>query len=326
MQNLRVGVVGVGHLGQHHARNYSEIDGCELVGVVDVDHKNATKFARQFQTQAFFDHKMLIGQVDAASIVVPTTLHYTVAKDLLEAGIHLLVEKPFTTTIEEARELIEIAHRKNLVLQVGHIVRFEPTIAKLREILTRPAFIETHRLGPYDPRISDVGVVLDLMIHDIDLTLQIAQSPIISIDAVGVPILSPREDIANARIRFENGCTANLTASRVSPNRMRKIRLFQPNTYVSIDFLKQSMDVYHKEEISDARPGEPKAQIVRKKLKVQKEEPLKRELTHFLTCIREDREPDVTGEQGQNALDVAIKIVEKIQENVGSLEKFMTDE
>ena len=326
MQNLRVGVVGVGHLGQHHARNFTEIEGCQLVGVVDVDHKSATRIAHQFQTQAFFDHKTLIGQVDAASIVVPTTLHYAVAKDLLEAGIHLLVEKPFTATIEEARELIEIARARDLVLQVGHIVRFEPTITKLREILTKPAFIETHRLGPYDPRVRDVGVVLDLMIHDIDLTLQIAQSPIVSIDAVGVPILSPREDIANARIRFESGCTANLTVSRVSPNRMRKIRLFQPNTYVSIDFLKQSMEVYHTEQIKDAREGEPQAQIVRKRLKVKKEEPLKRELTHFLSCIREGREPEVTGEHGQNALDVAIKVVEKIQENVGNLEHLLKNE
>ncbi|OPZ06144.1 MAG: putative oxidoreductase YceM [candidate division BRC1 bacterium ADurb.BinA292] len=314
MQVIRVGVVGVGHLGQHHARNYSEMEGCQLVGVADIDHKAATRVASAHRCQAFFDFRQLIGQVDAVSVVVPTVQHYDVARAFLEAGIHVLVEKPITSTIVEARALIDIARRRNLILQVGHIERFNAAIIKLQEVLTRPGFIESHRLGPYDPRVRDVGVVLDLMIHDIDIILQIVRSPIVSIDAVGVPILSPREDIANARIKFQNGCTANLTVSRVTPNRMRKIRIFQPNTYVSVDYMKQAMEIYQTVEIKDAREGEPQAQIVRKRLRLKKEEPLRRELVHFVSCVREGSQPAVTGEHGQNALEVAIRVVEQIQQ------------
>lgn len=313
--------MGVGHLGQHHARNYSEIEGCQLVGVVDVDRKAATRIANSFRTQAFFDYRTLIGQVDAVSIVVPTTMHYAVASEFLKSGVHVMVEKPITTTVEEARSLIELARERELILQVGHIERFNAAVIKLQDILTNPGFIESHRLGPYDPRVRDVGVVLDLMIHDIDIILQLVNSPIVSIDAVGVPILSPREDIANARIKFANGCTANLTVSRVTPNKMRKIRIFQPNTYVSVDYMKQAMEVYQKVEIEGASEGEPKAQIVRKRLRIKKEEPLKRELMHFLQCVREGREPAVTGEHGQNALEVAIRVVEQIQQNVSNLEQ-----
>jgi predicted dehydrogenase len=276
MEKIRVGVVGVGHLGQHHARNYSEIDGCELVGVADVDRKAASRVASQNRTQAFFDYKLLIGQVDAVSIVVPTVYHHAVAREFLENGIHVMVEKPITTTVAEARELINLAEARSLILQVGHIERFNVAVVKLQEVLTNPGFIESHRLGPYDPRVRDVGVVLDLMIHDIDIILQIVRSPIVSIDAVGVPILSPREDIANARIKFANGCTANLTVSRVTPNKMRKIRIFQPNTYVSVDYMKQSMEIYQKVDIEGAGEGEPKAQIVRKRLRLKKVEPLKK--------------------------------------------------
>ncbi len=315
MQTVRVGVVGVGHLGQHHARNYSEMEGCYLVGVVDVDHKTATRVANNVHCQAFFDHTVLIDQVDAVSVVVPTSEHFAVAKDFLEAGVHVLIEKPITNTIEEARGLIELARSKGLILQVGHIERFNAAIIKLQEILTRPGFIECHRLGPYDPRVRDVGVVLDLMIHDIDIVLQLVQSPIVSIDALGVPILSDSEDIANARIKFENGCTANLTVSRVTPNRMRKIRIFQPNTYISVDYQKQAMEVYQTVRIEGAREGEPAAQIVRKRLRLKKEEPLKRELLHFVHCVREGHEPIVPGEHGHNALEVAIRVVELLENN-----------
>ncbi|MCL5269012.1 MAG: Gfo/Idh/MocA family oxidoreductase [bacterium] len=323
MDNLRVGVIGVGHLGRHHARNYTEIEGSQLVGVVDVDRSQAAAIAKQYKTTPYFDHRDLIGKIDAASIVVPTVHHHAVARDLLEAGIHLMVEKPFTTTVAQARELIEMARARHLVLQVGHIERFNMAIIRLQEILTNPGFIESHRLGPYDPRVRDVGVVLDLMIHDIDIVLQLVHSPIVTIDAVGVPILSEREDIANARITFANGCRANLTASRVTPNKMRKIRIFQPNTYVSVDYQKQSMEVYRKEAIEGAREGEPKAQIVRKRLRIKREEPMKLELTHFLSCVREGKQPAVTGEHGQNALEIAIQIVEKIQQNSQTIDQLM---
>ncbi|MEN6627957.1 MAG: Gfo/Idh/MocA family oxidoreductase [Candidatus Sumerlaeia bacterium] len=323
MGKIRVGVVGVGHLGQHHARNYSEMENVDLVAVVDKDRKAATRFADKFRTQALFDYKMLIGQVDAVSIVVPTTMHYMVAKDFILAGVHVLIEKPITTTVAEARELIELARERNLVLQVGHIERFNPAIVKLQEVLTNPGFIESHRLGPYDPRVRDVGVVLDLMIHDIDIVLQLVNSPIVSIDAVGVPILSEREDIANARIKFANGCTANLTVSRVTPNKMRKIRIFQPNTYVSIDYQEQAMEIHQKETIADASDGEPGAQIVRRRIKLKQQEPLRRELDHFTGCVRDGVEPAVTGEHGQNALEVAIQIVEQIQSKSPAIEKMI---
>jgi predicted dehydrogenase len=309
----------VGHLGQHHARNYAEMEGCELVGVADTDPKTASRIARQFKTQEFSTHNQLIGKVDAVSVVVPTTFHHPVARDFLEAGVHVMVEKPITSSVEEARDLIVIARAKGLILQVGHIERFNAAIIKLQEILTRPGFIESHRLGPYDPRVRDVGVVLDLMIHDIDIVLQLVQSPIVSIDAVGVPILSPREDIANARIKFESGCTANLTVSRVTPTRMRKIRIFQSNTYVSVDYIKQSMEIYRKETIDAAEAGEPRAQIVRTRKRIKREEPLKLELMHFVKCVREGIEPAVTGQHGQNALEVAIRIVEQIEKRRGEL-------
>jgi predicted dehydrogenase len=313
----------VGHLGQHHARNYAEIEGCELVGVADTDAKTAGRIAKQFGSKPFTKHQDLIGKVDAVSVVVPTEHHHAVARDFLNAGVHVMVEKPITVTVEEARDLVETARAKGLILQVGHIERFNAAIIKLQEILDKPGFIESHRLGPYDPRVRDVGVVLDLMIHDIDIVLQLVKSPIASIDAVGVPILSAREDIANARIRFKNGCTANLTVSRVTPTRLRKIRIFQPSAYVSVDYIKQSMEIYRKEEITDARPGEPRAQIVRTRKRLKHEEPLKLELNHFLQCVREGREPAVTGEQGRNALEVAIRVVEQIESHRAELGDFI---
>ncbi len=323
MDRIRVGVVGVGHLGQHHARNYSSMEEVRLTGVVDVDRRAAGRVAERVGCPAFTDHRDLIGRVDAVSVVVPTIYHHAVALDFIQAGVHVLIEKPMTSTVAEARELIDMARARQLILQVGHIERFNAAIIKLQEFLTLPGFIESHRLGPYDPRVRDVGVVLDLMIHDIDIVLQVVRSPIVSIDAIGVPILSEREDIANARIKFENGCTANLTVSRVTPNKMRKIRIFQPNTYVSIDYQKQAMEIYRREKIEDAEEGEPRAQIVRKRLRLKKDEPLRRELEHFIACVREGREPAVTGEHGQNALEVAIQIVEQIQSKKAGLEEML---
>ncbi|MBI1785769.1 Gfo/Idh/MocA family oxidoreductase [Candidatus Sumerlaeota bacterium] len=318
---VRVGVIGVGPLGQHHARNYSGLPGCKLVGVADIDRKAASRIASAFRTQAFFDHRTLLDKVDAVSIVVPTFAHYQTAKDFLDRGIHVLVEKPITNDLNQARELINLARDRNLILQVGHIERFNVAVQRMRQILDRPCFIECHRLGPYEPRVKDVGVVLDLMIHDIDIVLQIVNSPIASIDAVGVPILSPREDIANARITFENGCTANLTVSRVTPNKLRKIRIFQADAYISLDYQKQNMEVYTRETIENAGPDEPKAQIVRKKIRLKKEEPLRAELLHFIECVRKGEEPQVTGEHGHNALQVAIKITDLIRQKQSRIEE-----
>jgi predicted dehydrogenase len=317
LKTVKVAVVGVGSLGQHHARNYAEMPGCELVGVVDIDRKAATRIAQKYNCQAIFDYKTLLGQVDAVSIVVPTKYHYEIAKDFLEHDIDVLVEKPITAEVHEAVELIELAQARKRIIQVGHIERFNAAIIHLNKILTQPGFIECHRLGPYDPRVKDVGVVLDLMIHDIDIILQIVNSPIASIEAVGVPILSKREDIANARIKFENGCIANLTVSRVTPNKLRKIRIFQPDNYISLDYQGQGMEIYTRQPIEGAQKGEPQAQIVRKRIRLKKEEPLNTELLHFLECVRDGITPKVTGEHGHDALQVAVEITKQIAENAG---------
>lgn len=323
METVKVGVVGVGSLGQHHARNYKEIPGCELVGVADVDHRAATRVASKCQCQAFFDYETLLGKVDAVSVVVPTSMHYEIAREFLSNGVDVLVEKPITHSLGEATALIELAKEKGRTLQVGHIERFNAAVQYLQKILTRPAFIECHRLGPFDPRVRDVGVVLDLMIHDIDILLQIVDSPIRSVDAVGVPILSNREDIANARITFENGCIANLTVSRVTPNKMRKIRIFQPDTYISLDYQGQNLEIYHRESIEGADEGEPKAQIVRKKIKLKKEEPLRAELMHFTECVREGHTPKVTGEHGHDALELAVSITRQLEDNLGQISELI---
>jgi predicted dehydrogenase len=309
---IRVGVVGVGHLGKHHARIYSENPRCELTAIADVDEDRAKHLAKQYGAKAFAKASDLYDRVDAVSIAVPTSLHHEVASGFLSHGIHCLVEKPITKTVAEAEELIRLADENRCVLQVGHIERYNAAIRKLLEFLDRPAFIECHRLGPFTPRVADVGVVLDLMIHDIDIVLQIVRSPIVSMDAVGVDILTDKEDIANVRLKFANGCTANLTVSRVSPKPQRKIRIFQKDMYVSIDYAKQSMELYKKVARPNARQGEAKADIVRRRLRVKKEDMLTLELDDFLTTIFEGRQPNVTGENARDALRLAVDIAREI--------------
>lgn len=313
MQKVRVGVVGVGHLGQHHARIYAENSKCELVGVVDIDKKNAQKIAKQYNTQAFSDFRELFGRVEACSIAVPTVGHYAIASEFLKQRIHLLVEKPITTTVAEAHELIELASQYGCVLQVGHIERFNAAVMRLKQIITEPAFIEAHRLGPYDPRIKDVGVVLDLMIHDLDIILQLVNSPVTEIESAGVGIYGDKEDIANARIHFENGCIANLTASRVTPNRKRKIRIFQKDAYLSVDYIEQEIESFQRVVDPNPAPGMPKVTIVRRSEKVPKQEPLKLELEHFIDCVQRGTEPIVKGEHARDALQLAVKISEQVK-------------
>ncbi len=316
MKKVRVGVVGVGHLGQHHARIYAKNTHCELIGIVDIKKKVATKIAHTYNTQSFFDYHYLIGQVDAVSIAVPTVSHYEIAKAFLENNVHVLVEKPITTTVKEAHELIVLAKKRNLILQVGHIERFNAAIRKLNEILKMPKFIEAHRLGPFDPRVKDIGVVMDLMIHDVDIILRIVKSPIQSIEAVGIPILTDKEDLANARIRFENGCIANITVSRVSPHPMRKIRIFQPDAYISVDYRKQSMEIYRKIENPNSQKGDLPSKIVRKKIRLKSEEPLKVELDHFIKCIQKGVQPTVTGEHARDALEIVVQISQEIRKRI----------
>jgi predicted dehydrogenase len=302
MNKVRVGVVGVGHIGREHARIYSRLPEVEFVGLCDLDGQVAEKSAQRYGVKAFPSVQALIEEVDAATISTPTNTHHDIAGQLLNAGRHVLVEKPIADNTEQARELIELATAKKLILQVGHIERFNPALGALEEKLTRPRFIEAHRLSAYPGRSTDIGVVLDLMIHDIEVILHLVRSPLVSIDSVGTPVLSKGEDIANARLRFENGCVANLTASRISFEKMRKIRVFQDDAYLSLDYFDQSGEIYRKID----------TQITKEKIKVEKDEPLKLELAAFIDCIRSQQAPRVGGAQAAKALEIAMHITEQI--------------
>ncbi len=302
MQRIKVGVVGVGHLGQHHGRIYSQLPKIELVGVVDVNEERVKEIAQRFSTSPYLNYKELRGKVEAVSIAVPTFLHYKIARDFLKWGIHILVEKPFTQTVEEAEELLSLAKKKERILQVGHIERFNTAIEELEKRIENPRFIESHRLGPFKERGTDVGVVLDLMIHDIDIILNLVHSEVSQIDASGVSVLSQKEDIANARLKFANGCVANITASRLTKEEVRRIRIFQDNTYISLDYLKQELLIYRKIQ----------QKIVVEKPFITKQEPLKRELESFVECVRCGKRPLVSGEQGKKALEVVDKILQQI--------------
>ncbi|CAN5352076.1 Gfo/Idh/MocA family oxidoreductase [soil metagenome] len=317
---LRVGVIGVGHLGQHHARNFHSNERCELVYVCDSNGHQGRTIARSYDAKATKDFKDLIGKVDAVSVATPTIYHYEIAKVMLENGIHCLVEKPICNTVVEAAELTKMAREKRLVLQVGHIEHFNLAVQKLKEILTTPRFIECHRQGPFDPRVKDVGVVMDLMIHDIDIIMRIVNSPIKSMEAVGVAILTEKEDIANVRIHFENGCIANITVSRVTPKPLRKLRVFQDDAYISLDYRDQVMEVFRRHPRTEKlKSGDPKFFIDSKTIKVKREEPLKLELDHFLDCIyAQNLNPQTTGEQATEALDVVIKITEMIRKSMAA--------
>jgi predicted dehydrogenase len=302
MNKIRVGVVGVGHIGREHARIYSQLPDVQFVGIYDLDGQVAEKVAQRHGVKVFNTAHALADEVDAATISTPTSTHHELAGLFFERGKHLLVEKPITDSLDQARALIDLAQRKNLVLQVGHIERFNPALSALEEKLTRPRFIEAHRLSTYPGRSTDIGVVLDLMIHDIDVVLHLVRSPIVSLDSVGTAVLSKGEDIANARIRFENGCVANLTTSRISFEKMRKIRVFQDDAYLSLDYFDQSGVIYRKVD----------AQIVKEKIQVEKDEPLKLELSAFIGCVREREVPRVDGRQAAVALDIAMRITEQI--------------
>lgn len=302
---MKIAVVGVGSLGQHHARVYSQIPGVELVGVCDTDAGRAGKIAKNFNTAVFTDFHELIGKVDAVSIVVPTPLHYPVAVAFLEAGVHCLVEKPITDSVSSAEELLKIANDKNVILQIGHIERFNTAVIEAQKYIKNPRFIEAQRLGPYDPRVAHIGVVMDLMIHDIDIILTLVGSKITRMDAIGAKVLSQNEDIANVRLQFENGCVANVSASRVSIEKFRKIRIFQDDAYMSLDYAGQSLKIYKKK--SDVVRSMLDIDIIKPKLKT--EEPLKRELEHFISCVADGKKPLVTGTHGRDALEVAVEIL-----------------
>ncbi|MCC7123348.1 MAG: Gfo/Idh/MocA family oxidoreductase [Acidobacteria bacterium] len=306
-QPLRVGVIGVGHLGRHHARVMASLPDVSLVGVVDADTSRAAEVAAAHNTRVVASVENLIGQVDAVTVAVPTEAHAAVALPLMTAGIHVLVEKPMTRSLTEADALLKAARDAGVVLAVGHIEHFNPAVQAARSHITAPRFIEVHRLGTFPERSLDIDVVFDLMIHDIGLVLELVGSEVTAIDAVGVPVLTPRVDIANARLTFANGCIANLTASRISRDQTRKIRFFQQNTYLSIDYKAQEVEVWRLVPQPGAMP-----KIDGGKLDVQRDEPLKRELMDFVQAVRERRAPGVTGEQGRAALVLATEIVARM--------------
>ncbi|MDD5132318.1 MAG: Gfo/Idh/MocA family oxidoreductase [bacterium] len=309
MLPLRMGVIGIGHLGVHHARIVSSLPEVELVGICDINEPQVRKIARQYKTAAYTDYRQLLAKVDAVSIAVPTPLHYQIAKDFINAQVHCLIEKPITPDLAEAEELLALVKEKNLILQVGHIERFNPAVLESQKYINEPKFIEANRLGPYDPRVAHISVVLDLMIHDIDIVLYLVQDRIVSIDAVGAKVLSSFEDIANARIRFAHGCVANISASRVSLKKFRKIRIFQKDSYLSLDYAKPGLKIYQKkkEDVTSLKD----IKIVYPRL--VKLEPLAEELKHFVNCVREGRKPQVTGEHGRDALEIALEIMRKIK-------------
>jgi predicted dehydrogenase len=339
---VKVAVLGTGSLGQNHVRIYSELESSgqvEFAGVFDTNADTAKKIAAKHKVRVFNSIAGAAAASDALNIVTPTVTHFEIARQLLQQGRHVFVEKPMTDDTEQAAELIQLAQRKNCVLQVGHVERFNPVFKYLESVATEPRFIETHRLSPYPARSTDIGVVLDLMIHDLDVVLAFVKSPVTSVDAVGIPVLSKSEDIANARLRFANGCVANLTVSRVSPERMRKIRVFSGPThpcYISLDYRAQEGFIYRIARDDEKKSSKLKKilagklgvgkdlaivsefagkKVVREPVPIAKDEPLKLELQSFVDCVREKQTPVVSGESAKRALDLAFEITRQVQQN-----------
>lgn len=303
---FRVAVIGVGHLGQHHARLLGSMDGVELVGVVDTKPGRADEVAAKCGTRAWPVARELLERVDAVTIAVPTVSHLDVALPFLESGVAVLVEKPLAPTVADAERLISTAARTGATLATGHTERFNPAVVAALPLVADPRFVEVHRLGTFPERSLDIDVIFDLMIHDLDLLLAAVDSEVVSIEAVGVNVLTPRTDIANARLRFASGCIANVTASRISRERVRKVRFFQHDSYVSIDYAAQEVEVYRLAPRGTVPP------IQGGKLEVVNEEPLRRELVDFVEAVRNRREPGVTGRAGRDALELATRIAEKM--------------
>lgn len=311
MEKLKVGVVGVGYFGQFHAEKYAKIKEAELVGVVDVDTSRAREVAKRYRTQPFEHHTDLFKKVQAVSIAVPTPFHYSLTKDFFLQGIDVLLEKPISNTLEEADELIGLAESRDLIFQLGHLERFNGALSGLEGRVRHPWFIESHRLGPFSGRGAEVDVVLDLMVHDIDIILSLVSSKVKQLQAAGVPILTQYPDIANARIEFENGCVASLTASRVSREKIRKTRIFQPDGILSIDYLSQKL-FFSKKGVP---PGEEKMPgMVTEEIPVQKIDLLEGEIRSFLESVRNRNNARVSGLDGKRALELALQIIQKIED------------
>jgi len=310
MEPIRTAVIGVGYLGKFHAQKYAQLPNSRLIAVCDPNAETAAQIAAENATRAVADFNSIRDEVDAVSIVVPTQKHYAIARECLEAGKHVLLEKPMTTTVEEARELVAIANANKVVLQIGHLERFNPAVLALDTIMHQPMFIESHRVAPFNPRGADVNVILDLMIHDIDIILDMVDSPVTSIRAKGVAVLSRDIDIANARLEFESGCVANVTASRAGMKSERKMRLFQHDAYISLDFQNKKLGIHRKGD-SEQYPGV--ANIESKEQTFNQGDALKAEIESFLNCIQNGMPPKVSGEDGLRALETAIKITQLLR-------------
>jgi predicted dehydrogenase len=295
---VRIGVIGVGYLGQHHERIYSELENVELTAVVDIDKKKADAFAEKYGCKAYYDYKHILNEVDAVSIVTPTTTHYSIALDCIKAGKDILIEKPITMNVKEAEKLINEAGKRDCIIQVGHLERYNPAVLAASEMIKKPLFIESERLSPFLGRGTDVDVTLDLMIHDIDIILSLISSPVKDIRAVGAKVLTDKIDVAKAWLAFENGCIALATVSRLSPEKLRRLKVFQKDSYISIDY--QSSEIKRhfrtKEGISFAIT------------KPENKEPLKEELKDFINCVKERRRPTVSAVEGKNALKIVLEI------------------
>lgn len=325
MAKLPVGVIGVGHLGSLHAKMYAEISSAELVGVMDNDRSKAEVVAKEHKTTACTSVDELLGKVRAVSIATPTSTHAAIAEKAIAKGVHVLLEKPITSTVEEAERIVKLAKEKNVKIQVGHIERFNPALLALEHYLINPMFVESHRLAQFNPRGTDVAVVLDLMIHDIDIILSLVHSPVEKIEANGVAVVSENIDIANARLQFANGCVANVTASRISQKKMRKMRMFQRDAYISIDFSEGSAEVFRLIGGDDATSsntmmlgqidsGKVKRNIVYEQPEIKDVNALKYELEMFIDAVQHEKQPLVTGEEGLRALQIAHQIMKRIHQ------------
>jgi predicted dehydrogenase len=333
LKTLKIGVIGVGHLGRLHVQNYKLMPEVDLVGIYDLNFDRCRQVAAEFQVAAFQHLEQLLERIEAASVVVTTRNHFEITQACFERGIHCLVEKPITSTLAEADALIDLAKRQDLILQVGHIERFNPAIVVLNDLELRPLFIESHRLASFNPRGTDVAVVLDLMIHDIDIILHLVKSPVVTIDASGVAVVTDEVDIANARVGFANGCVANITASRISQTKMRKMRLFQRNAYIGIDFLQKFSEIYRLVDSTEhqIQPNQipiemgqldqfgKMKKIIYERRQIEEANALKMELESFLEAVRHHQRPAVSGEEGREALRVAIEITDMIHAQVQRL-------
>ena len=308
---VKVGVIGVGHLGEYHVQKYLAMPAVEVVGVVDTNPDRANEISGQYNVNAYGGHREILDMVDAVSLAVPTEVHFDVARDILSKGIHLLIEKPITYKIEDADCLLELARKNNVVLQVGLVERFNPAIVKMESLLTRPVFLESHRMNVFTSRGIDVDVVLDLMIHDLDIFLHVVPSEVRDIHAVGMSVITGKTDVANVRMIFENGMVANLTASRVADKALRKIRVFQPDAYLSVNCAKRELSVIRLDgEVNDSNDF---PQVTSDRMKFPGEDPLADEISSFMDAVINGSEPIVSGQDGRNALKTALDIIDQIK-------------